>query len=50
MGGLLAEAEPACVLEDLANRQLSQQSHGQDHPADDFVGQFATTLLGSAGC
>ena len=22
---------------------------GQDHPADDFVGQFATTLLGSAG-
>src|SRR5271157_1727601 len=49
MGGLLAEAEPACVLEDLANRQLGQQSHDQDNPADDFVGEFATSLIDAAG-
>jgi len=49
MGVFLAEAEPACVLEDLADRQLGQQSHGQDHPADDFVGEFAASLIGSSG-
>ena len=49
MRGLLAEAKPACVLEDLANRQLGQNSHGQHHPADDFVGQHTTALIGSAG-
>jgi hypothetical protein len=37
------------VLEDSADRQLGQQSHGQDHPADDFVGEFAASLIGSAG-
>ena len=49
MRGLLAEAKPACVLEDLADRQLGQDSHGQHHPADDFVGQHTTALIGSAG-
>ena len=49
MGRLLAEAESAGVLEDLADRQLGQQPHRQDHPADDLVGQFATSLIGSAG-
>ncbi len=36
------------MLEDLADRQLSQQSHGQNHPADDLVGQFAAPLIGSS--
>ena len=49
MRGLLAEAKPACVLEDLADRQFGQDSHGQHHPADDFVGQHTTALIGSAG-
>ena len=49
MGRLLAEAESAGVLEDLADRQLGQQPHRQDHPADDLVGQFATSWIGSAG-
>ena len=49
MGRRLAEAESACVLEDLADRQLGQQPHGQHHPADDLVGQRATSLIGSAG-
>ena len=33
MGRLLADAEPPGVLEDLADRQVGQQPHGQDHPA-----------------
>ena len=49
MRSLLADAEPAGVLEDLADRQLGQDPHGQHHPADDLVGQFATSLIGSAG-
>jgi hypothetical protein len=49
MGSLLTEAEPACVLEDLADWQVVQQSHGQDHPANDFVGQCAPSLIGFPG-
>src|SRR5262249_18805952 len=48
MRGRLADAEPARVLEDLADRQLGQDSHGQHHPADDLVGQGATSWIGSA--
>src|SRR5512135_2860184 len=46
---LLTDPESACVLEDLADGQIGQQPHRQGHPADDLVGQFATSLIGSAG-
>ena len=49
MGTLLADSEPACMLEDLADRQVGQQPHGQDHPANDLVGQCATSLIGFTG-
>jgi hypothetical protein len=37
------------MLEDLTDGQIGQQPHSQDHPADDLVGQCATSLIGSAG-
>src|SRR5438309_4000232 len=45
MRGRLAEAESAGVLEDLADGQLGQDPHGQDHPADDLMGQLATARI-----
>ena len=49
MRRLLALAEPPGGLEDLSDRQLGQQAHRQHHPADNLVGQLATSLIGSAG-
>ena len=46
---LLTDPKSAGVLEDLADGQIGQQPQSQDHPADDLVGQFATSLIGSAG-
>ncbi len=37
------------MLEDLADRQLGQQPHGQDHPANDFVRQCAASRIRLAG-
>ena len=36
---LLAFAEPPGGLEDLSDRQIGQQPHGQHHPQDDLVRQ-----------
>ena len=49
MGGLLTRAEPPGVFEDLADRQVGQQSHGQDHPAHDLVSESAAPLVDTAG-
>ena len=49
MRGHLADAESPRVLEDLADRQLGQQPHGQDHPANDFVRQCAASRIRLAG-
>src|SRR5262249_26143511 len=49
MWGQLTHSEPACVLEDLADRQLGQDPHGQDHPTDNFMGQATTTGIGPSG-
>ena len=35
------------MLEDLADWQVSQHPHGQDHPEDDFVGQYTGSLIDS---
>jgi hypothetical protein len=49
MRGRLSEAESAGVLEDLADRQLGQDPHGQDHPADDLMGQLAAAGIDPPG-
>ena len=46
--GVLSPNRSRRVLKDLADRQLGQQSHGQNHPADDFVCKFAASLIGSS--
>ena len=44
MGRLFTLAQPPGMFEDLANRQVGEQPHGEHDPEDDFMGQ--RTLAG----
>ena len=46
---LLAFAEPPGGLEDLSDRQIGQQPHGQHHPQDDLVRQPTAARIDPAG-
>ena len=45
---LFAVAKSTSVLEDLANGQVGEEPHGKHHPKDNFVGQFAASLIASS--
>jgi len=44
MGRLFIFAQPSGLFEDLANRQVGEQAHGEYDPKDDFISQH--TLAG----
>ena len=39
MGGVLAGVESSAGLEDLAERQVDEDAHREDHPAGDLEGE-----------
>jgi len=45
----LADAESACMFEDLADRQLGQYSHCQNHPTDYLMSKFTLPLIDTPG-
>ena len=49
MGRALADAEATRMLEDLADGQVRQQSHGEHDPQDDLMGQGASAGIDPSG-
>ena len=49
MGRAFAGSEPAAQLEDLADRHVGEDPHGQDDPEDDLVSQRAWARIDPAG-
>jgi hypothetical protein len=49
MGGVLAGVEAAAGFEDLAEGQVGEDAHGEDHPAGDLEGEGAASGVEAAG-
>jgi hypothetical protein len=47
--GLLAGAEAAAGFEDLADRQVREDAHSQDHPEDNLTGEAADAQVEAGG-
>ena len=49
MGRLFTLAQPPGMFEDLADRQVGEQPHGEHDPENDFMGQRTATGIDAAG-
>jgi hypothetical protein len=47
--GSVVGTQAAGILEDLSEGQLGKDSHGQDHPEDDFAAEKAAAAVKAAG-
>ena len=49
MGRLFTHTQPPSLFEDLANRQVGEQAHGDHNPKDDIMSQRTLTRIDPPG-